>query len=219
MKLKNVEGMFGKSDPFFELRRTYDGPASGSWTPVYRSPHVKNNLNPKWGPATVDINALCDGDLDRRIQVAIFDHESSGKHVSMGAFETTVNQLLKASGSGKFNPTKGSKSRGDIVIDEAKLTGAGSASSASAAVVKPATISAAADPSVVPVPIPVPVQQFGGMSLGGGVPMPSQQKPTFVDYVSGNCDLNLVRKNALKNELLHYRCISISDISAPGRCN
>ena len=86
---KNVEGMFKKSDPFYELRRTYDGPGGGSWTPVYRSKHVKNDLNPKWEPATIDVNALCDGDLDRRIQVAIFDHESKGKHETMGTFECT----------------------------------------------------------------------------------------------------------------------------------
>ena len=89
IKLKNVEGMFKKSDPFYELRRTYDGPGGGSWTPVYRSKHVKNNLNPKWEPATIDVNTLCDGDLDRRLQVAIFDHEGSGKHETMGTFETT----------------------------------------------------------------------------------------------------------------------------------
>ena len=88
-KLKNVEGLFKKSDPFYEIRRTYDGPNSGSWNVVYRSKHVQDNLSPVWQPATVDVNALCDGDLDRKIQVAVYDHESSGKHESMGQFETT----------------------------------------------------------------------------------------------------------------------------------
>lgn len=73
----------------FLLLYSYDGPGGGSWTPVYRSKHVKNNLNPKWEPATIDVNSLCDGDLDRRIQVAIFDHESKGKHETMGTFECT----------------------------------------------------------------------------------------------------------------------------------
>lgn len=89
IKLKNVEGMFKKSDPFYELRRTYEGAGGGLWTPVYPSKHVNDNLNPKWELATIDVNALCDGDLDKRLQVAIFDHESSGKHVTMGTFETT----------------------------------------------------------------------------------------------------------------------------------
>lgn len=94
IKLKNVEGLFKKSDPFYEFRRTYEGPGGGSWTPVYRSKQVKDNLNPKWEPATVDVNALCGGDLDRRLQVAIYDFESSGKHQSMGSFETTGESRL-----------------------------------------------------------------------------------------------------------------------------
>ena len=84
IKLKN-EGIFKKSDPFYELQRTYDG----SWMPVYRSKHFKDESNPKWEPATIDVNALCDGDLDRRLRVAIFDYESDGRHKTMGAFDTT----------------------------------------------------------------------------------------------------------------------------------
>ena len=102
-----------------------------------------------------------------------------------------VNELLKAAGTGNFTPKKGSKSYGTIAVDECKITGAESSTSAT---VRPGT-SAAADPSVVPMPVPVPVQQFGGMSMGGGtpVPVPPPQRPTFVDYISGSCDLNLVR--------------------------
>lgn len=96
IKLKNVEGMFKKSDPFFEIKRTYDGPGGGSWTPVFRSKHIKNNLNPIWEPATVDVNALCDGDLDRKLSIAIYDFESNGKHESMGAFDTTGERKLSS---------------------------------------------------------------------------------------------------------------------------
>jgi len=193
IKLKNVEGMFKKSDPFYELRRTYDGPGGGSWTPVYRSKHVKNNLNPKWEPATIDVNTLCDGDLDRRLQVAIFDHEGSGKHETMGTFETTTNELLKAAGRSTFTPKKGSKSYGTISVDECKITGAESSTAATVnlAAHPPATMaSAAADPSVVP--MPVPMQQFNNMNLGSmPAPVAPPKKPTFVDYISGNCELSM----------------------------
>ncbi|KAL9179977.1 hypothetical protein ACHAXT_007947 [Thalassiosira profunda] len=194
IKLKNVEGMFKKSDPFFEIRRTHDGPGGGSWTPVYRSKHVKNNLSPKWEPATVDVNALCDGDLGRRLQVAIFDHESNGKHAKMGSFETTVNELVNAVGGRTFTPKKGGKDYGTIAVDECKIMGA---ERPSGATVQPATTAhvptATAAAAIMPVPVAPPVQQFGGMSLGGGmpVPMPPPQRPTFVDYVSGNCDLSM----------------------------
>jgi hypothetical protein len=227
-KLKNVEGLFKKSDPFYEVRRTYDG--SGTWHAVYRSKQVKDNLNPKWEPATVDVNALCDGDLDRKIQVAVFDWESSGKHESMGQFETTgeilllsftrlndvmriyltlintylslynvilpVNALIKASEQkSTFTPKKGSKGMGTIHVDQCKITGA--ETNHAAAVVQ----SAAADPTIVPMPVPMapPVDQMANLNLGGG------QKPTFVDYVTGNCDLGLVRR--LVAILLHFRVV------------
>jgi hypothetical protein len=197
IKLKNVDGLFGKSDPFFEVRRTYDGAGGGSWTPVYRGKHVQNNLNPKWEPASIDVNALCDGDLNRRIQVAVFDHEKNGKHNTMGAFETTVNDLVKSAG-GTFTLTKGSKTCGTISVDECKIIGAETSSvltPPSAPAMFTATTSAA-QPSVMPVPVPVPVADFGNMNLGGGqplpVPVPPPKKPTFVDYISGKCDLNMV---------------------------
>lgn len=183
IKLKNVEGLFKKSDPFYEIRRTYDGPSGGSWTAVYRSKQVKDNLDPKWEPATVDVNALCDGDLARRVQVAVFDWEKDGKHESMGSFETSVEELLKAVElKSTFTLKKGSKSVGSIVVDQCKITGVESPAPSTA------VQSAAVDPSIVPVP--VPVAQLGNMSLSGAG---SGQKPSFVDYVTGNCDLGLVR--------------------------
>ena len=50
---------------------------------------MKNDLSPKWEPATIDVNVLCNGNLDRRIKISIFDHESDGKHEKMGSFETS----------------------------------------------------------------------------------------------------------------------------------
>lgn len=193
VKLKNVEGMFKKSDPFFEICRTHDGPGQGTWTPVYRSREAKNNLNPKWGAATIDVNALCDGDLDRPLQVRIFDHEGSGRHQPMGDFAASVNDLLRAAacrpaGSATFTPKKNGRAYGTIVADEGRITGAERPTDVAA--VRPAT-SAAADPSVVPMPVPMPASgpPFGG---GGGGRQGAAPMPTFVDYVSGQCDLNLV---------------------------
>uniref|UniRef100_A0A7S2PR51 C2 domain-containing protein n=1 Tax=Skeletonema marinoi TaxID=267567 RepID=A0A7S2PR51_9STRA len=197
IKLKNVDGLFSKSDPFFEIRRTHDGGAGGgSWSPVYRGKHMNNNLNPKWEPASIDVNVLCDGDLNKRIQVAVYDHEKKGKHNPMGAFDTTVNELVKSVG-GKFELKKGSKTYGTIAVDECKIVGAETSSvmqPPSAPAVATATAPAAASYQPSMMPVPVPVAGFGNMNLGGQplpVPVPPPKKPTFVDYVSGNCDLNM----------------------------
>lgn len=189
-KLKNVDGLFQKSDPFYELSRTYDGPSGGSYTPVYRSKQVKNNLNPKWEPATIDVGTLCDGALERKIQVAVYDYEKDGKHESMGTFETTVNELVKASGNGNFTLTRKRKNFGTIIVDQAQITGADDTSSSTTTA--PVTTSAAADPSVLPVPVPQMANMDLGRTTPGAVPVPApQQSPTFVDYITGNCVLTM----------------------------
>lgn len=99
-KLKNVEGMFSKSDPFFELSRKLDAAGGKTWDNVYRSEWLKNNLNPDWKEAVVDLSVLSDGDLDKPILISVFDHESKGNHTSMGSLETSVNGLKAAAQAG-----------------------------------------------------------------------------------------------------------------------
>jgi hypothetical protein len=103
--------------------------------------------------------------------------------------------LLKAAVSkGTFTPKKGSKSYGTIAVDECKITGAESPSAVRPVSLAPTATATAYAPSA-PLPMPVPVSDLANMSLGGAMPMPvppPQQRPTFVDYVSGNCDLNMV---------------------------
>ncbi|KAK1739816.1 copine [Skeletonema marinoi] len=118
--LRNVE--ISKSDPLFELCRTYDG--GKSWTPVYRSEYVMNNLNPDWKAASIDVNALCDGDLKREIKLAIFDYERKGENKPLGAFYTTVNDLMQSENSKLIHSGNVSKAHGTIFVHECKITGA-----------------------------------------------------------------------------------------------
>ena len=93
--------------------------------------------------------------------------------------QSLVNALLRAAEQKTtFTPKKGSKDMGTIHVDQCKITGADSPQP---------TMAAASAPSTLPMPVPVPVEQMGNMSLGG------VQRPSFVDYVTGNCDLGLVR--------------------------
>ncbi|CAB9504626.1 Copine-3 [Seminavis robusta] len=95
--LANVEGWFGTSDPFFQieaLMKGFDG--TTLWQNIARSEHIEENLNPKWEPVAVNIDLLCQLDLDKPIRIKFFDWEESGRHNPMGHFETTVNKLLGA---------------------------------------------------------------------------------------------------------------------------
>jgi len=172
----NQEGWFGKSDPFYELERMDEDPRGRKWNSVYRSEVVRDNLNPVWKQTSVDLSTLCDGDLDRPIQIVVFDHEKSGKHMHMGTAETTVNHLVKASSGGEKRPLRISikgKKKGKIIVSIAKVVGIEDGLSNQ---MESASISATpSEPTRPHSSVPTPVS--------GGV--------DFVDYVTGGCEVQL----------------------------
>jgi hypothetical protein len=135
VKLKNVEGFFGKSDPFFEISAKVNSAGGLTWQPVYRSKPIMNNLDPNWTPGSVEISRLCNGDLNSPFLVEVWDWEKSGKHTPMGKFETTVNGLLAAQVAGGEGPansvdtsraftlSRTGKDFGKIVVAKATLEG------------------------------------------------------------------------------------------------
>jgi C2 domain len=98
--LKNVEGWFGTADPFFQIEGLMKGFDDVLlWQNISRSEHKAENLNPKWEPMSVNLDLLCQLDLDKPIRICVFDWEESGKNQVMGHFTTTVNELLKGKAS------------------------------------------------------------------------------------------------------------------------
>jgi hypothetical protein len=134
-KLKNVDGFFSKSDPFFIINSQVDAAGGRVWHPVYRSETIKNDLNPKWKACSIPVEKLCDGNKNKPILIEVFDWEKSGKHQPMGKFETSVSGLVSAQamttpGSGKEASLSGmmslqhkGKSYGKILVGSAILTG------------------------------------------------------------------------------------------------
>jgi hypothetical protein len=178
VKLKSTEGMglLRKSDPFFELSRQINSAGGDTWDNVFRSDHIKNNLNPEWEDVAIELSTLCGGDLDLPIQISIFDHESSGKHVLMGKFETTVHALTKADTEGREDMgmaipvTVKGKVTGNILVLKAQVAGAstGSASTEKSVTESMASVYVSSPPSS------------------------ASNQPTFLDYVSGGCGLNVI---------------------------
>jgi hypothetical protein len=122
VKLTNTEGFMRKSDPFFELCRQGDDNGVITWDFVFRSETIDDNLSPNWKEASIDLFMLCGGDYDLPIQVNVYDHEKSGKHVPMGRFELSVNALVSLSGGREIVLKKRGKETGTIVITKAELT-------------------------------------------------------------------------------------------------
>eukprot|EP01038_Epipyxis_sp_PR26KG_P008215 gene8215-11116_t len=90
-KLANKDGLFGKSDPFLEISRLNE---DGSWTMVYRSIRIDNNLNPHFPPVKILMSTLCNGDLDRPLKLELLDYDTNGKHDSMGIVESSVRAMI-----------------------------------------------------------------------------------------------------------------------------
>lgn len=84
------------SCPFFELLRKVDRHDGAKWVKVFQSNVVRSDLNPVWNEATLDLEAICNGDLDRSMKVVIWDHRRSGKHKLLGELETSVQGFVNA---------------------------------------------------------------------------------------------------------------------------
>jgi len=95
--LKNVEKtLFGKSDPFFEVSALRESQNDTVWDVVYRSEYIDHNLNPVWKEARISADTLCRGDMAHPVKIELFDYSKSGKYLTMGAFETSMEGLLEA---------------------------------------------------------------------------------------------------------------------------
>lgn len=99
-RVKNVETyswLGDKSDPFFVIERVASEEYGKlSWSPVFTSNVIENQLDPEWEPSELDIREICKAGLDEAVRVVVFDHENSGKHQLIGFFETTVNDIISA---------------------------------------------------------------------------------------------------------------------------
>jgi Copine/C2 domain len=202
LKLKNVEGgLFNKSDPFFEVSRKVNTPGGLTWDNVARSEVVKDNLNPTWKSHTIEVSKLCGGDLDAPIRINVYDYESKGNHTPMGAFETTVNGLIKASASGSpFTLKEKNKDVGSIVVTSASMAGVTEtiASHDPPTTARAANAFAASAPPGSVAPMRVAAAAGGAAVFAASAP-PGSYRPMmaggpvdFVDYVSGGCQLNVV---------------------------
>jgi hypothetical protein len=179
-KLKNVEGIFSKSDPFFEISLRLDAAGGQTWDNVYRSEEVHNNLNPEWKEVVIDLSVLCGGNLDLPLKIAVFDHESSGKHTSMGDLHTTVNGLKAACHSkDELRLKKGGKYVGTISILKASVDGVEDVTQKMAAT-SVSSAPAGRAPAYAPTPSAAPA--FAPAPQGGA---------NFVDYMAGGCQLNV----------------------------
>lgn len=131
---------------------------------------VRSDLHPIWQEALLDIETICNGDLDRAMKITVWDHRRRGNHKFIGEFETTVNSLVKSQNMDgeivSFDLRKQEKHTGHCEALKASLVG------------------------VVDVDGNAVEEQNGGTKVDGPSP-PLQERPEFIDYLTGGCQISL----------------------------
>lgn len=131
---------------------------------MYRSNVVKGHLNPKWEATTLQLEAVCHGDLNRPVKIVVKDYRSRfGKHLIMGEVETTMQRLIDCKNEGgdfdmevAFTLRRDNEDVGNILVLQASVEG-GQAQPAGP-----------------------------GRTIRGRAP-----HPEFLDYLTGGCQINL----------------------------
>jgi len=90
--LPKMDGLFGKSDPYFLIERTRE---DGKKVTVYgnRDHHIKRNLNPRFKPFKIETQTLCNNDEYRPIIISLYDWDKNGSDDFIGSIETSLYEL------------------------------------------------------------------------------------------------------------------------------
>ena len=164
---------------------------------VYQSNVVRGDLSPIWNEATLDLEALCNGDVTRAMKVVIWDHRRSGKHKLLGELETSVQGLVNAFESSSVEQETISfpvhrhenKSQGRVEVMRASIIGGrprerdntpNTRTSESNVSRNLSQITENMAAAAVSVPNPVV-----------SVKPPDAPRPEFIDYLTGGCQISL----------------------------
>jgi hypothetical protein len=175
------------SSPFFELYRRVEMPTGDvAWNKVYRSNVVKQNLSPLWDETTLDLETLCNGDLDRTIKIVVLAYRKSGKHKQIGEFKTTVTELLEMKvrngSSEEFLDLKKSDQTvaGIEFLEDNDCNG--KICVIEAGIIEPSTPLGLDNNKKLD-----KKKRFGSIPMNIGF----SERPSFVDYLTGGCKVGL----------------------------
>ena len=151
---------------------------------------MRGNLNPKWSGAELDLEGICNGDLNMAMKVIVWDYRRRGQHRMMGEFETTVKGFQAAMqspdnqmglGFSLVRPDTG-KNVGTIQVLDATVHG---------------FVNQQESKERAPSNPQSQQQQQKRPSSNGGAngttntPAKPPRRPEFVDYLSGGCQISL----------------------------
>ena len=116
-KLPNKDGFFGKSDPYYVLKRATE---SGGWQEVLRSEVVKNNLSPVWKTQLLlPFDKLGAGDALCPLKLEVWDEDRGADDFMCECALSGGTQALISAGRAQhkmIDPKKPAKARGTLTI-------------------------------------------------------------------------------------------------------
>eukprot|EP01083_Nonionella_stella_P029949 82269_1 len=110
--LPKMDGLFGKSDPYFTLSRSRE---DGKSVVVYKSIVIKSNLNPSFQAFKIQSQTLCNCDAYRPITITIYDWDKSGSDDLIGQIQTNLNELRNKPQNMQIVPPKKKKKSQGVV--------------------------------------------------------------------------------------------------------
>lgn len=236
VNLKNTDGIFNKSDPFFELQRARKHIRTGQtvWDAVYRSPEVRNDLNPVWSEVFLDLETLGGSDQTTPFRLVVLDYDKNGKHDVIGHAQLSVNDLIDSSIGdvalqanvlkAKMEHTSKSiqltnsdnEETGKILVVKAKVTGLQNQVAKAESVEQQASVEVTNQVAVTTTnetndQVEETVDADDD-EIEIEVSDYSDLQPTFVNYVNGGCQLRVITAidataangNPMKESSLHH---------------
>lgn len=194
-ELKSTEGFMRKSDPFYEISRQARSTNNLTWDNIYRSNVVHDNLDPTWDVAVIELyrfmiidsendtgnsNSSLDDIMNAPIRIDIYDYEAKGNHVLMGYHETTLSLLKDAKTSATtLKLKKKNDITGNLIVLQADVE------------TSTTTTTSSIETGLNAIQI-----KDNKEEMNKGVTSTSKYNinnpPTFVDYITGGCQLNVV---------------------------
>ena len=95
--LKNLDGLFGRSDPFLTISRLDDAGSLAEFeTVVYTSSVIPDDPNPRWPRFRVPLNSLANSRSGEHSTIVVFkvwDHDQYSKNDLIGQARCSLEML------------------------------------------------------------------------------------------------------------------------------
>mmetsp|Transcript_27542 Transcript_27542/g.39448 ORF Transcript_27542/g.39448 Transcript_27542/m.39448 type:complete len:334 (+) Transcript_27542:129-1130(+) len=100
LDVKNIEsGLLGLGavDPYFVVSKKENDTQTGStrFYDMYRSEPIHDIINPYWKPFQIDLERLCNNDMNKQLRITIYDFEDRGQDRWLGEVFTSVAEMMQ----------------------------------------------------------------------------------------------------------------------------